>query len=77
MNLVRAYLTLDMPQFDPGSFDAVFSVSVIEYLPPDALASCLGAAANLLKFGGISLHCFDFVLQGISSDYDMGNAAIS
>ena len=76
VNIVRAYLSPSMPQFRPSSFDAVFSVSVIEYLPAGgALDVCFRATAELLRPGGASLHCFDFVLQGIGHDYDFGNAS--
>jgi SAM-dependent methyltransferase len=75
VKLVRAYLVPGMPQFESHSFDAVFSVSVIEHLPAEALASCFRAIADLLRPGGVSLHCFDFVLQGIGHEHDVGNAA--
>ncbi|CAN5448280.1 hypothetical protein BH18VER1_BH18VER1_05220 [soil metagenome] len=74
VKLVRAYLTSGMSQFEPGSFDAVFSVSVIEHLPADPLASCFRGIAELLRSGGVSLHCFDFILQGTGHDTDLTNA---
>lgn len=74
VKLVRAYLTPGMPQLASASFDAVFSVSVIEHLPADALESCFRATREILRPGGISLHCFDFVLQGVGAAYDLGNA---
>lgn len=74
VQLVRAYFSPGMPQFTPDSYDAVFSVSVIEHLAPDALASCYRAITEVLRPGGISLHCFDFVLQGVGEEYDRTNA---
>ena len=57
-----------------GSFDAIFSVSVLEHLPATSLTSCFDALVEFLSPQGVSIHCFDFILQGRREAYDLGNA---
>ena len=59
---------------DPGSFDAIFSISVLEHIPADALPSCFDAIGKFLAPGGASIHCFDFILQGPGDSHDLANA---
>ncbi|MEY2490436.1 MAG: hypothetical protein QOC70_2378 [Verrucomicrobiota bacterium] len=74
VKIVRGYFQPDMQAFAPGSFDAIFSVSVLEHLPQDAAANCFRAIGESLASGGASIHCFDFVLQGIAQEYDLTTA---
>ena len=63
-----------MPNLTPASFAAIFSVSVLEHLPAEAAGRCFQAIGEFLAPGGASIHCFDFVLQGIGQEYDLTNA---
>ncbi len=74
VKIVRSYLEPGMPAFAPGSFDAIFSVSVLEHLPLETQANVFRAIGEFLAPGGASIHCFDFVLQGIAQDYDLTSA---
>lgn len=74
VKIVREYFRPGLPGIAPGSFDVIFSVSVLEHLPPDSLASAFGAIAEFLSRGGLSVHCFDFILQGEGEAYDRVNA---
>ena len=74
VRLVRDYLRAGMRDFERESFDIIFSVSVLEHIPPDPLASCFAAIGEFLRPNGISLHCFDFVLQGLGAEYAEQNA---
>jgi hypothetical protein len=74
VKIVRGYFELDMQAFPPASFDAVFSVSVLEHLPMEAAAKCFQAIGEFLAPGGASIHCFDFVLQDIAQEYDLTSA---
>lgn len=74
VKIVRAYLSPGMPEFPPASFDAIFSVSVLEHVPPEPLRLCFQAIAELLRPGGASVHCFDFILQGAAADSAAKNA---
>jgi SAM-dependent methyltransferase len=46
------------------SFDAIFSVSVLEHIPAESIPPCFQAMEEFLRPGGASIHCFDFILQG-------------
>jgi hypothetical protein len=74
VKIVRGYFEPHMQAFPPVSFDAVFSVSVLEHLPMEAAAKCFRAIGEFLAPGGASIHCFDFVLQGIAQEYDLASA---
>ena len=74
VNIVREYFRPGLSDLIPGSFDAIFSVSVLEHVPPDSLALCFDAIAEFLAPGGASIHCFDFVLQGRGETRHLANA---
>ena len=74
VRIVRGYFRPGMPEFAPHSFDAIFSVSVLEHIPPEPLCTCFQAIAEFLKPGGVSLHCFDLILQGLGVEYALENA---
>jgi hypothetical protein len=71
VKIVRGYFEPHMQISPPASFDAVFSVSVLEHLPMEAAAKCFQAIGEFLAPGGASIHCFDFVLQGLAEEYDL------
>jgi uncharacterized UPF0146 family protein len=61
-------------QFPPaqgleGDFDAVYSISVLEHIPLEAIESVMAGAKELLaKRGGRSIHAVDHVLAGWGAD---------
>ena len=74
VRILRAYFLPGMEALAPSSFAAILSVSVLEHLPPPSLAACFQAIAEFLSPQGISLHCFDFILQGIGDAHDLAHA---
>lgn len=74
VKIVRDYLRPGLPGLVPHSFDAVFSISVLEHVPPDQLSTCFDAISEFLAPAGASVHCFDFILQGNGDAYDRGHA---
>ena len=74
VKIVRGYFEPKMQTLAPASFDAIFSVSVLEHLPTEAAQKCFQAIAEFLAPGGASIHCFDYVLQGIAQEYDLTTA---
>lgn len=75
VKIVRGYFEPHLPAFPPASFDAIFSVSVLEHLPREAAAKCFLAIEEFLAPGGASIHCFDFILQGVAQEYDLTGAS--
>jgi hypothetical protein len=63
VKIVREYFKPGMSAFTPGSFDAIFSISVLEHIA-SSLSDCYQAISQFLSPNGWSIHCFDFILQG-------------
>jgi len=74
VKIVRSYFEPHLQVFPPASFGAIFSVSVLEHLTLESAAKCFRAIGEFLAPGGASIHCFDFVLQGVAQDYDLTSA---
>jgi len=74
VKIVREYFRPGLPGLTPQSFDAIFSISVLEHVGSDSLLSCFDAIAEFLAPGGASIHCFDFILQGHGDAHDFQNA---
>ncbi len=49
---------------EPAALDAIFSVSVLEHLPPAEVAGVFAGLEKFLKPGGHSIHCIDSVIAG-------------
>ena len=52
----------------PSAIAGVYSVSVLEHVPIEAIPGLVAAAFELLDAGGLSLHAIDHVLAGWSAD---------
>ena len=74
VKIVREYFRPGMKALAAGSFDAVFSISVLEHIPAASLSSCFDAMAEFLAPQGVSIHCFDFILQGSGDAHDFDHA---
>lgn len=49
---------------ESASIDAIYSVSVLEHLPPGELEATFEGIGQLLRPGGSSIHCVDSVIAG-------------
>lgn len=74
VKIVREYFRPGLPGVPPQSFDAIFSISVLEHIPADSLPACFDAIAEFLVPGGASIHCFDFIAQGNGETHDFQHA---
>jgi hypothetical protein len=74
VTIIRDYFRPGLDRLTPASFDAIFSVSVLEHIPAEPLANCFDAMAEFLAPGGASIHCFDFILQGHGDAHDLAHA---
>ena len=55
VKIIREYFQSGLSGIEPGSFDVIFSVSVLEHLPPDSLASSFDAIAEFPGSGQTAL----------------------
>ena len=74
VKIVREYFRPGLEALTAGSFDAIFSISVLEHLAGDSLTSCFEAIDEFLAPQGVSIHCFDFILQGTGEAHDLANS---
>lgn len=74
VKIIREYFRPGMSALATGSFDAIFSISVLEHIPETSLHSCFAAMAEFLSPEGFSIHCFDFILQGRGDAHDFAHA---
>lgn len=74
IRIVRGYLLPEMEELRDETFHAIFSISVLEHLTAEMTKTCFDAITRFLELGGLSVHCFDFILQGAGEDHDRPNA---
>ena len=74
VRIVRDYFRPGLSALTRGSFDVIFSISVLEHIPGDSLTACFDGIGDYLSPQGISIHCFDFILQGIGDAHDFANS---
>ncbi|MDR3702238.1 MAG: methyltransferase domain-containing protein [Candidatus Sulfopaludibacter sp.] len=75
LHFVRRLFTGDIDAFDPGSFDCIYSISVLEHLPIPELTGVFQGIERLLKPGGCSIHALDYVVRGAGSEWHRAHAA--
>jgi glycosyltransferase involved in cell wall biosynthesis len=63
------FSTITCDMLDAGSFDCIYSISVLEHLNPHELIDVYEAIQRFLRSGGYSIHCFDHVTEGQDSDF--------
>ncbi|MCX7414722.1 MAG: hypothetical protein NTW36_14945 [Planctomycetia bacterium] len=68
---VREVFNDETPGLDPASYDAVYSISVLEHIPIPALAGvCAGIRKFLVPGRGRTVHAIDHILKGTHQDYN-------
>lgn len=68
IHFLRRLFTQDIDAFDPGTFDCIYSISVLEHIPTPELTGVFQAINRLLKPDGHSIHTLDYVVRGPASD---------
>jgi glycosyltransferase involved in cell wall biosynthesis/SAM-dependent methyltransferase len=71
VNFVRDVFTDQMLDIPRGSFDCVYSVSVLEHLNAEELRAVARGMAKFLKPGGMSIHAVDHIQRGMGHQEDM------
>jgi len=64
IRFIRDYFTEDLQGIDPGSFDGIYSISVLEHIPTLEIVKVFNAMRRFLKNGGYSIHAIDHVHRG-------------
>jgi SAM-dependent methyltransferase len=72
LRLIRSYFDRNTPGLAGETFDAIYSISVLEHLPDASLAELFEAIASHLRPGGCSIHCIDHVVAGATADWHDG-----
>lgn len=68
VSIIKDVFGANLP-FEPASFDAVYSISVIEHIPPENLPNLFAAIKMFLRPGGYSIHCADSVIEGNDTEF--------
>jgi SAM-dependent methyltransferase len=76
VRIVRELFNDQTPGLEPASFDAVYSISVLEHVPIPALAGvCAGIRKFLAPGRGRTIHAVDHVLRGTNDQYHADHLA--
>ena len=64
LRFIRDQFTEATPELEPASFDCIYSISVLEHIPPADLARLFEGLRLFLRPSGLSLHAVDHVHRG-------------
>jgi glycosyltransferase involved in cell wall biosynthesis len=73
IHFVRELFTPKLSGALPQSFDCIYSISVLEHIPLDALRDVFEGMRQFLKPDGISIHAIDHVLKGAGDDFHLAH----
>jgi hypothetical protein len=68
LRFIRAQFTESLQVLEPRSFDCIYSISVLEHIPPASLERLIAAMRLFLKPNGVSMHAVDHVHRGNEAD---------
>ena len=71
LKIIRQQFGTGLSQLPLASFDAVYSISVLEHIPFDALRDAMAMAHQCLAPRGINIHAVDHVHLGRGRDYHL------
>ncbi len=69
LDIRRARFSNRLQDLEAGSFDCIYSISVLEHIPEPELSEVFAGIHAFLKKGAHSLHSIDHVLVGKDADY--------
>jgi len=76
LHFVREQFGPDCSGVKPGSLDCVYSISVLEHIPPAGLHSVMAGMRHFLRPDGVSIHAVDHVHRGRGADEHLANLRI-
>jgi SAM-dependent methyltransferase len=69
VQIVQDVFSDKLADIEPGSYDCIYSISVLEHVHEPGLASLFRGIRRFLKPGGRSLHSIDQVLAGQDAEF--------
>lgn len=69
IRFVRAAFSDETPGLEPARYDAIYSISVLEHVPLDALPGLCAGIRKFLLPSGRTIHAIDHVLKGKNDRY--------
>jgi hypothetical protein len=73
IRFVHGLFREDTPGVPAGAFDAVYSISVLEHVPPDAIDGVVRASRRAVRRGVWHVHAIDHVHKGQGSAAHLAN----
>lgn len=69
INIIRSYFDESLSAVPKNSFDAIYSISVLEHVPADKTTDLAKATNLFLKDGGKNIHAIDHVFKGLGQEF--------
>jgi SAM-dependent methyltransferase len=69
VQVLRRTFQPDLPELANETFDGIYSISVLEHIPPPKLAPIFDAISSHLRPGGWVFHSVDCVIEGPGAAY--------
>ncbi|MDN3654408.1 methyltransferase domain-containing protein [Ferruginibacter paludis] len=69
VKIVRRYFDENLPMLSKNSFDAIYSISVLEHVPAEKATQLAKATKVFLKNGGNNIHAIDHVFMGEGKEF--------
>jgi 2-polyprenyl-3-methyl-5-hydroxy-6-metoxy-1,4-benzoquinol methylase len=64
VNIVQGIFPIDLNPAATGTFDGIYSISVLEHVPMDQIDEVCSGIRRFLKPDGLTIHAIDHVLKG-------------
>ncbi|MBV9154759.1 MAG: methyltransferase domain-containing protein [Acidobacteriaceae bacterium] len=71
ITIIRDIFSDRLTDLERNSFDCIYSISVLEHVPQNALPEVFDGVRHFLKIDGYSLHIVDHVLAGSDSQFHL------
>jgi hypothetical protein len=71
VKIVRAFFDNRTSELAGQRYSCIYSVSVLEHIPPERTPDVFAAIAEHLQPGGSSIHCVDHVVAGPTADWHL------
>lgn len=76
LRFVRDHFTETTQGLEPASYDCIYSISVLEHVPPAELVRMMAGMQLFLKPSGTSLHAVDHVHRGTDAERHLNGLTV-